>query len=49
MPPTVPHGYTGETFPDYFNSNARPKITTQKLGQLSDDEIKQFFEDVSTK
>ncbi|XP_071163553.1 phytanoyl-CoA dioxygenase domain-containing protein 1 homolog [Mytilus edulis] len=45
MPPTVPHGYTGETFPDYFNSNARPKITTQKLGQLSDDEIKQFFED----
>lgn len=47
MPPTVPHGFTGEAFPEKFDLNARPKVTKQKRGQLSDEEIKQFFVDVS--
>ncbi|CAG2189818.1 unnamed protein product [Mytilus edulis] len=43
MPTEVQHGFTGECFPDHFNLNARPKIKEQKPGQLSDEEIEQFF------
>lgn len=43
MPTEVQHGFTGECFPDHFNLNARPKIKEKKPGQLSDEEIEQFF------
>lgn len=48
MPTEVQHGFTGECFPDHFNLNARPKIKEQKPGQLSDEEIEQFFTKVSS-
>lgn len=48
MPTEVKHGFTGECFPDHFNLNARPKIKEQKPGQLSDEEIEQFFTKVSS-
>ena len=48
MPPnTVPHGFTGGTFPQYFNLEAKPKVATSKIGQLSEEEINKFFMDVS--
>ena len=46
MPTEVDNGFTGECFPELFDINARPKVTKQKLGQLSEEEIQQYFEKV---
>ncbi|KAK3093268.1 hypothetical protein FSP39_013470 [Pinctada imbricata] len=42
--PRVLPGFTDEAFPNNFNLNARPVVKERKEGQLSDDKIKQFFE-----
>lgn len=48
MPKEVDHGFTGECYPDYFNLKARPIVKEQKPGQLSDEEIEQFFSKVNS-
>ena len=47
MPTEVDNGFTGECFPELFDITARPKVTKQKPGQLSEEEIQQYFEKVS--
>jgi hypothetical protein len=48
MPTDVDNGFTGECFPELFDITARPKVTKQKPGQLSEEEIQQYFEKVMT-
>ncbi|XP_069117184.1 phytanoyl-CoA dioxygenase domain-containing protein 1 homolog isoform X1 [Argopecten irradians] len=42
----IPNGFTGETNPQLFNLDAKPPSSNvPKPGQLSEDKIRQFFED----
>lgn len=46
-PKEVQPGYTGECNPEMFNLSARPEIKEKKSGQLPDETIRKFFEDVN--
>ena len=46
---TIYPGSTDEAFPELFDIRAKPpKLTGKKNGQLTDDQIRKFFEEVST-